>query len=230
VIVHGKASHSGYPELGVNANSLLIKALNILDNLELPKSDLLGETTLNIGRIDGGVAMNVIPAHAKAEIAVRVAGDLNDTITAIKDAVEDLPVELEFKGVTYGPVELDHDIEGFETVVCSYGTDIPHLKGDHKKYLYGPGSILTAHGDNEFVLKSDLVEAVAGFKKLIKESLWPTKRVPDIVLEEPETTVTETTTVISSTVVVDKEVEETPEVVVAEVAEEPVNESEQKEL
>jgi hypothetical protein len=42
-------------------------------------------------------------------------------------------------------------------------------------------SILTAHGDNEYVLKSDLFEAVNGYKKLIKESLWPTKRVPDII-------------------------------------------------
>jgi len=41
--------------------------------------------------------------------------------------------------------------------------------------------ILTAHGDNEYVLKSDLFEAVNGYKKLIKESLWPTKRVPDII-------------------------------------------------
>lgn len=44
--------------------------------------------------------------------------------------------------------------------------------------------IITAHGDNEYILKSDLVEAVAGYKKLIKESLWPTKRVPSIIEEE----------------------------------------------
>lgn len=44
--------------------------------------------------------------------------------------------------------------------------------------------IITAHGDNEYILKSDLVEAVAGYKKLIKESLWPTKRVPSVIVEE----------------------------------------------
>lgn len=31
-------------------------------------------------------------------------------------------------------------VVGFETEAHSYGTDIPRLKGDHKKYLYGPGS------------------------------------------------------------------------------------------
>lgn len=66
-------------------------------------------------------------------------------------------------------------------MICNYGTDVPNLVGDHKKYLYGPGSILVAHGENEYVLKTDLYEAVTGFKTLIKESLWPTKRVPAIV-------------------------------------------------
>ncbi|KAL7272944.1 hypothetical protein RUND412_004216 [Rhizina undulata] len=189
VIAKGKASHSGYPHLGVNANSRLIKALSILDNLQLPKSDLLGETTLNIGRINGGVAANVIPASANASVLVRVAGDLEETLQLIKESMDGLPVELVFLGVTYGPQKMDYDVEGFETTICSYGTDIPNLKGEHKRYLYGPGSILTAHGDNEYVLKSDLFEAVGGYKKLIKESLWPTKRTPSII--EEKTAVTE---------------------------------------
>ncbi|KAI5858499.1 hypothetical protein BZA05DRAFT_365825 [Tricharina praecox] len=178
----GKASHSGYPHLGINANSHLVQALARLDSLQLPGSDLLGESTLNIGRIEGGVASNVIPASARADIAVRVAGDFDETVAMIKDTVRGIEgVELKFMDVGYGPVELDHDVEGFEHIVCSYGTDVPNLKGEHKKYLYGPGSILTAHGDNEYVLKSDLFDAVNGYKKLIKESLWPTKRVPDII-------------------------------------------------
>jgi acetylornithine deacetylase len=53
----------------------------------------------------------------------------------------------------------------------NYGTDIPSLKGKHKRYLYGPGSILTAHSDHEFVKISDLEKAVDGYKALILESL-----------------------------------------------------------
>jgi acetylornithine deacetylase len=60
---------------------------------------------------------------------------------------------------------------GFETVVVNYGTDIPGLKGDHKRYLYGPGSILVAHSDHEHVTISDLEAAVQGYKILITESL-----------------------------------------------------------
>lgn len=51
-------------------------------------------------------------------------------------------------------------------------------------YLTWESRIITAHSNNEYVLKSDLVDAVTGYKKLIKESLWPTKRVPSIIEEE----------------------------------------------
>lgn len=56
-------------------------------------------------------------------------------------------------------------------MVANYGTDIPYLKGDHVKYLYGPGTILVAHGDDEAVTVGDLEDAVEGFKKLILHAL-----------------------------------------------------------
>jgi acetylornithine deacetylase len=60
---------------------------------------------------------------------------------------------------------------GFETIVVNYGTDILHLDGDHKRYLYGPGTILLAHSDHEHLKISDLEEAVEGYKKLLLASL-----------------------------------------------------------
>lgn len=55
--------------------------------------------------------------------------------------------------------------------MAHYGTDIPSLAGSHKRYLYGPGSILVAHSDHEHLLVSDLVRAVDGYKVLVKELL-----------------------------------------------------------
>lgn len=46
-----------------------------------------------------------------------------------------------------------------------------NLKGDHKRYLYGPGSILVAHSDHEFVSVCDLVTAVGGYQDLVKSVL-----------------------------------------------------------
>ena len=53
----------------------------------------------------------------------------------------------------------------------SFGTDAPVLKGDHVRYLYGPGSILVAHADHEALTVGDLKAAVEGYKKLVIHAL-----------------------------------------------------------
>jgi acetylornithine deacetylase len=56
-------------------------------------------------------------------------------------------------------------------MVAAYGTDIPNLKGDFTKYLYGPGTILVAHGARENLTVGVLEDAVEGYQKLILHSL-----------------------------------------------------------
>ena len=53
------------------------------------------------------------------------------------------------------------------------GTDIPNLKGKHKRYLYGPGSILVAHSDHEHLRANDLLAAVEGYKRIVMHALRP---------------------------------------------------------
>lgn len=53
----GKASHSSVPEQGKNALKTVIKALS---NIQLGKLDN-GETTINVGLIQGGTGINIIP-------------------------------------------------------------------------------------------------------------------------------------------------------------------------
>ncbi|KAM0354795.1 hypothetical protein ACHAPU_000619 [Fusarium lateritium] len=185
----GKAGHSGYPETGSNAIDSLVRGLFDLQKMDLPWSEEFGNSTLNIGKIEGGVAGNVIPGSAQATGGVRVASGTPDEIRdlirrAITASDPNLVVEFNTYGV--GPVSTDYDIEGeycsclvqlaltivgFETVVLSYGTDIPSLKGDHKKYLYGPGSILNAHSAHEHLKISELEHAVEGYQSLITQIL-----------------------------------------------------------
>lgn len=47
----------------------------------------------------------------------------------------------------------------------------PNLTGDHKKYLYGPGSILVAHSDHEHLAVKDLKQAVKDYKRIIMHTL-----------------------------------------------------------
>ena len=167
----GKGGHSGYPELGKNANLMLIRALTALTDLQLPSSDKYGNSTLNIGKMEGGVAANVIAENASAKIGVRLAGGTATEAKALIMATVhsiDKTIEVEWMSEGYGPVHIDSDVDGFETIIVNYGTDIPNLEGDHKRYLYGPGSILVAHSDHEALFPDDLSEAVVGYKRLVK--------------------------------------------------------------
>lgn len=176
ITAHGKAGHSGYPELGRSANLMLVQALSKLASATFPSSEKYGNTTLNIGKISGGVAGNVIAETAVANITVRIAAgnpqDVKDVVLAAIEttgyAAADLVVDF---SPGYPPIDIDHDIPGFDEIVVNYGTDIPNLKGDHKRYLYGPGDILVAHSDHEHLKVEDLETAVKGYKTLIKANL-----------------------------------------------------------
>jgi acetylornithine deacetylase len=113
----GRAGHSGYPELGRSANEMLVRVLGEVLKTEWPSSEKYGNTTVNIGRIEGGVAANVIAEDAFAEIAIRIADGGPEAIQeliqkAIKASGQD--VEALFRG-GYGPVPIDHDVKGKST-------------------------------------------------------------------------------------------------------------------
>ncbi|APA13291.1 hypothetical protein sscle_10g080610 [Sclerotinia sclerotiorum 1980 UF-70] len=116
IIAHGKDAHSSYPELRINAISILIKILTAIDEMKLPGSDKLGETTTSIGLIEGGVAMDVIPAKASATVLTRLAaGTPEEVIKRIEAIIANLGfdegrVEVKF-GHQFAPVDCDIDID-----------------------------------------------------------------------------------------------------------------------
>ncbi len=119
---HGKAGHSGYPELFVNANSLLIAVMSALENMEMPSSEKYGGSTLNIGYMQGGVAGNVIPEKATATVHVRIAaGTAEEMRKRVEDLVEGVSggkVEVEFLNKGYGCVDIDADVKGKCSCLC----------------------------------------------------------------------------------------------------------------
>lgn len=180
---HGQAAHSGYPWLGRSANSMIIPALMIMDGIGnipeseggLPATEKYGNSTVNIGKMSGGVAANVVPEYAEAECAMRLAGGTIEQVKAIvSNAITSTNEGLDFEfSQGYGTVDMDGGVDGFEEITVNYGTDVPNLKvnRDVKRYLYGPGSILVAHGKDEGLTVGDLEEAVEGYKKLVLHAL-----------------------------------------------------------
>lgn len=192
VFAHGKAAHSGYPWLGESAVSAILPALVRVDQLGqipvdeggLPASPKYGPTTLNVGVVRAGVATNVVPVEAMADVSVRLAaGTPEEAREIIQAAVADattnskshaeVVVDFDSHRESYSPQDLDTDVDGFKVIAVNYGTDVPNLEvgADVKRYLYGPGSIFVAHGDHEGLTVQDLRDAVVGFKKLIQAAL-----------------------------------------------------------
>lgn len=162
----GKAAHSAYPEQGESAIEKLIDILNDIRATEFPNDPFFGETTVNIGTISGGLALNVIPPAAEAGLAIR--------LTTTRAPVEALLREIvagrgEIEVLSHSePVKM-LAVDGFNQKVVRFTTDIPHLPNWGTPLLLGPGSILVAHTKDEFVLKKDLEVAVGLFVALAKK-------------------------------------------------------------
>ena len=143
--------------------------LNDFSAASWPKSDLLGESTFNIGTLSGGEKHNIVAPSAKALCEVRMVMDLPGIKAKVAEIVSRHPdVELRFV-FEYPEAILDWDIDGFEAAPVAFGTDVPRLREEFCKnrVLYGPGSILVAHGPDEHIRVPELVESIAGYKKLV---------------------------------------------------------------
>jgi acetylornithine deacetylase len=159
----GKAAHSGYPELGESAINKLLDGLAALRAATWPADPLLGETHFTIGLISGGVAPNVIPPHAEAEVFFRTVGD-HDALRAILRTA--LAGRLAVEEILELPAMRMHTVPGFETAVFSYFSDIPFLSNWGTPLLIGPGSIHVAHTDGECIALDELARAVDVYEKL----------------------------------------------------------------
>lgn len=153
----GKMAHSAYPELGESAIHKLVEALDRLLQLELPVTEGIGASTLNIGLLEGGRATNVIADHAEAQILVRLVGPSEETRKGIEAAVAGL-AEVDFNLEI--PFMRLRQLDGLPTMVAAFTTDIPALTNWGEPILLGPGSIHVAHTPHEKLAKHELLDAV----------------------------------------------------------------------
>lgn len=164
----GKAAHSAYPEEGDSAIEKLLDILQDVRTTRFPNDEFFGETTVNIGTIDGGIALNIIPPHAEASLHFRLTTKRGPIEEALENIVRGRG-EIEVLSCSE-PVKL-HAVDGFTQKAVRFTTDIPHMPNWSKPMLLGPGSILVAHTKDEFVLKKDLETAVELYAELVKKLL-----------------------------------------------------------
>ena len=160
----GRACHSAYPELGRSATDLLLDNLNRLRAIDWPSDPLLGATTLNIGTLEAGPAANIVADYATASVVIRVVSDLEELKALAMSALEGVEVEI----FSCTPALRLHGIEGFETSIVKYTTDIPKLTNWGRPLLIGPGSIHHAHTVEERIPKAQILEAIVLYKRLVR--------------------------------------------------------------
>jgi acetylornithine deacetylase len=169
LVASGRMAHSAYPELGESAIEKLLDTLADVRKIKLPVDELLGASTLNIGTISGGRAPNIIPDEAKAEVLIRLVGDPSSTKDAMRKAGG---ARVAVNQVLEIPALRLGSLDGMETTVVAYTTDIPAFgTAWGQPFLIGPGTIHVAHTLEERVPKRQLLDAVEIYQRMV-QNLW----------------------------------------------------------
>ena len=165
ITTEGRAAHSAYPEAGDSAIEKLLDILQDIRGCEWPRDEFFGDTTCNIGVLNGGTRPNVIPDHARAELQIRLATDIEPVKEQVERAVAGR-AQVEYASA-HNPVRL-FSVPGFDDCVVRFTTDVPYLSNWGKPLLLGPGSILDAHTEHERIAKSELKRAIDLYVKLAR--------------------------------------------------------------
>jgi len=175
----GVACHSSTPKLGENAIYAMARVVGALEEFaaklaDSPPDPVLGPPSLSVGRIEGGVSVNVVPDWCEVEIDRRVipgerAADCPGKILAFLrerlgdlSKVEFLPPWVNMPPLVAGRAEpflpgLKAAIErvGGRTprvIGVPYGTDAGPLgESGLPCVVFGPGDIAQAHTKDEWI-------------------------------------------------------------------------------
>lgn len=181
----GVSGHSSRPDLGENAIHALLPALEAArratETLRKNGRDPIFEpphSTMQIGRIGGGEALNVIPDSAWAEIEVRAIPQERptDLLASVIEAARACAVEVEMMS-TYPGMSLpaDHPLTGLAERLSghaalpavSYGTEAGlYQEAGIPAIVCGPGEIARAHRAEEHITRGELASAVRMIRAL----------------------------------------------------------------
>lgn len=161
--VQGSAAHSAYPERGSSAIHILLDLLQTLRSAEWGSHDVLGPATLNVGVIEGGIAMNTLAPDASAMVMHRIVDDAEARKSQVRTLI-DGRAALEFHSVSQP--QILHVPAGFDARPVAFGTDVPYLRDIARCLLCGPGSVHDAHTPDEHIAVTALDEAVELYVRL----------------------------------------------------------------
>jgi succinyl-diaminopimelate desuccinylase len=181
LITHGRAAHTSRPENGNNAIYQMVEVIDSLRERLEPvlagvRHPLLTPPTLTVGRIEGGVGVNIVPERCTIEIDRRslptedldaILAEIDAVMARLMHARPDVRVEREAPFLAEQGLDTPPDaavvialqgacraVLGPDAAVTPegvpYGTDATHLNGI-PSVVFGPGDIAQAHTADEWV-------------------------------------------------------------------------------
>jgi len=196
MVTTGRAAHSANPEKGCNAIVKMAAVIRVLEAKLIPQlrqrsHPLLGSPTLSIGRIEGGLQVNVVPDRCTVDVDRRllpgetwagVRRELEDVLAPLRASDPDLQVEIEEPYQRLASMATPPDapivriaqeavrrIDGQRTIRgVAFGTDAAELSAAGiPSVVLGPGDIAQAHTSDEYVEIQQVVKAAAIYREIM---------------------------------------------------------------
>lgn len=173
IFTKGIKVHSSTPHRGKSANTSMIRLLaeledfyneNIKNNLD--KKYEVPYTTMNIGLLNGGSAINSVAAECMSYVDFRIID--NEHIEILKGKLQELCIKYDANFLIDVEVKsFYNDIEFLdETYTAGFMTEASFVEGN--RMIIGPGP-MTAHEVDEHVSISSLRGTVEIYKTLINQ-------------------------------------------------------------
>jgi succinyl-diaminopimelate desuccinylase len=192
VNTYGKTAHGSMPDLGVNAVMSMNAFLNALvgQSFQVEPHPLLGLPTISVNKIDGGVAINVVPDSCTCKIDIRtIPGQTEEDVRklidkAMAEAAKSCPeLKVDYKflcslpsvGCIPNDKIIDCALECADRELVqrgvNYFTDASALIGKRQMPLiiYGPGDDKQAHQPDENLSMAKYFEAIEFYEKFLTE-------------------------------------------------------------
>jgi acetylornithine deacetylase len=189
-VVHGRGAHAAVRLEGRSAideylrvhAALAAHEERINAGVEHPlMSGLALPYPVSVGRVRGGEWSSSVPDRLEFQgrLGVRVGEDPKDAEAALRDAMEGLPVELEFTGGRFASADtpVDHpfarhvlaSFPGSRAVGVPYGADMRHFTAHGiPTVMAGPRGLRLAHAVDERVAVDDLEATRDGITRVIE--------------------------------------------------------------
>ncbi|MBB4192321.1 acetylornithine deacetylase [Rhizobium aethiopicum] len=193
--VRGRSGHSSRPDQGLNAihaiTEILACASAEAERLTQGPFDPVFEppySSLQVGTLKGGQAVNIIPDSCEAEFEARAISGIDPAtllapLRAMADALPQRGFQSEWRELSAYPAlslaadaplaHLLSELTGTEPLAAvSYGTEAGLFqRAGMDAIICGPGDIARAHRPDEFILASELLACQAMIEALARHCI-----------------------------------------------------------